>query len=155
SQARHIHFKFSQPPRTGRLVARLAGMHKAYGDLVVYAGVDFAVERGERVALVGPNGAGESTLLETLAGVLPVERGERILGSHVEVHYYAQHQLDALVPTRTVLEELTETSPESAVGRLRTILGSFLFTGDAVEKRVSVLSGGEKARLALAKMLVK
>ncbi len=155
TESRQIHFHFPQPPRTGRLVARLAGIHKAYGDNVVYAGMDFLVERGERVALVGPNGAGKSTLLKMLAGVLPFERGERLLGPNVEVHYYAQHQLDALDPARTALEELTETAPESAVGRLRTILGGFLFSGDTVEKRVAVLSGGEKARLALAKMLVR
>jgi ATP-binding cassette subfamily F protein 3 len=155
ADARHIHFHFPQPPRTGRLVGRLAGIHKAYGDNVVYAGMDFLVERGERVALVGPNGAGKSTLLKMLAGVLSFERGERLLGSHVAVHYYAQHQLDALVPTRSVLEEMVEVAPETATGRLRTILGSFLFSGDAVDKRVAVLSGGEKARLALAKMLVR
>jgi ATP-binding cassette subfamily F protein 3 len=153
--AKRIHFAFPQPPRTGRLVARLEGVHKAYGDNVVYAGVDFAVERGERVALVGANGAGKSTLLKMLAGVLPFERGERTLGSHVQVHYYAQHQLDALDPARTVLQELEEADPESTIGRLRGILGSFLFSGDAVGKRVAVLSGGEKARVALARMLVR
>ena len=155
SAARRIHFKFPQPPRTGRLVTRLSGVHKAYGDHVVYAGMDFAVERGDRVALVGPNGAGKSTLLKVLAGVLPFERGERALGSHVEVHYYAQHQLDALDPSLTVLEELTQVAPDAQVSRLRTILGCFLFSGDAVDKRVAVLSGGEKARVALAKILVK
>ncbi len=153
--ARRIRFAFPQPPRTGRVVARLSGVHKSYGDNVVYAGVDFAVERGERVALVGVNGAGKSTLLKVLAGVLPFEHGERTLGAHVEVHYYAQHQLDALDPAKTVLEELEQADPDSPVGRLRTILGSFLFSGDAVDKRVSVLSGGEKARAALAKMLVR
>jgi ATP-binding cassette subfamily F protein 3 len=152
---RRIHFKFPQPPRTGRVVARLTGVHKAYGDKVVYAGMDFAVERGERVALVGVNGAGKSTLLKILAGELRFERGERVLGAHAEVHYYAQHQLDALDPSRTVLEELERADPESTTGRLRNILGSFLFSGDAVDKRISVLSGGEKARVALAKMLVR
>ncbi len=136
-------------------MATLTGMHKAYGDNVVYAGVDVAVERGERLALVGDNGAGKSTLLKILAGVLAFDRGERMLGSHVAVHYYAQHQLDALDPTRTVLEELEAVAPESSHTRLRTILGAFLFSGDSVEKRVSVLSGGEKARLALARMLVR
>jgi ATP-binding cassette subfamily F protein 3 len=113
------------------------------------------VERGERVALVGVNGAGKSTLLRILAGVLPFERGERALGAHVTVHYYAQHQLDALDPARTVLEELTAVAPESGLTRLRTILGTFLFSGDDVDKRVGVLSGGEKARLALARMLAR
>src|SRR5207253_719271 len=103
---RRIHFSFPQPPRTGRLVARLAGVRKAYGDNVVYSGVDFLVERGDRVALVGVNGAGKSTLLKVLAGALPFDAGERALGSHVEVQYYAQHQLDMLDPTRTVLEEI-------------------------------------------------
>jgi ATP-binding cassette subfamily F protein 3 len=153
--ARRIHFSFPQPPRTGRLVGRLAGVKKAYGDNVVYAGVDFQVERGDRVALVGVNGAGKSTLLKMLAGALPFDEGERVLGSHVEVQYYAQHQLDALDPARTVLEELEQAAPEAPISRLRTILGSFLLSGDAVEKKVAVLSGGEKARLALAKMLAR
>ncbi len=154
-EARRIHFAFPQPPRTGRVVARLSGVHKAYGDTIVYAGVDFEVERGERVALVGINGAGKSTLLRVLAGVLPFERGQRALGTQVAVHYYAQHQLDALDPTRTVLEELAAVAPEASHTRVRTLLGAFLFSGDAVDKRVSVLSGGEKARLALARMLVR
>ncbi|HZP36183.1 MAG TPA: ABC-F family ATP-binding cassette domain-containing protein [Methylomirabilota bacterium] len=155
ASARRIHFSFPQPPRTGRLVARLSGIHKAYGDNVVYAGVDFQVERGDRVALVGINGAGKSTLLKMLAGILSFDAGERVLGSHVDVQYYAQHQLDALDPTRTVLEEMEVAAPDAQVSRLRTILGSFLFSGDAVDKKVSVLSGGEKARLALAKMLAR
>ncbi len=152
---RRIRFAFPEPPRTGRRVAWLRGAHKAYGDNVVYAGIDFEVERGERVALVGENGAGKSTLLRMLAGVLPFDRGERALGTHVAVHYYAQHQLDALTPANTVLEELTTAATELAQTRLRSILGAFLFSGDAVDKKVTVLSGGEKARLALGKMLVR
>jgi len=152
---RQVHFTFPEPPRTGRRVATLSALHKAYGDNVVYAGVDFSVERGERLALVGDNGAGKSTLLKMLAGVLDFDRGERTLGSHVAVHYYAQHQLDALNPARTVLEEMEAVAPESTHTRLRTILGAFLFSGDSVEKKVAVLSGGEKARLALARMLVR
>ena len=140
---RGIHFSFPEPPRTGRRVATLTDVHKAYGDNVVYTGVNVAVERGDRVALVGENGAGKSTLLKVLAGVLPFERGERTLGAHVAVHYYAQHQLDALDATRTVLEELEAVAPEATHTRLRTILGAFLFSGDAVEKKVAVLSGGE------------
>ena len=153
--ARRIHFKFPEPPRTGRRVATLAGVHKAYGDNVVYRGIDFAVERGDRVALVGENGAGKSTLLKILAGALPFDGGERTLGAHVAVHYYAQHQLDALTPGNSALEEIIAAAPDLPHTRLRTILGAFLFSGDAVEKKVSVLSGGEKARLALAKMLVR
>jgi ATP-binding cassette subfamily F protein 3 len=153
--ARVIRFAFPQPPRTGRRVATLKGIHKAYGDNVVYAGIDFEVERGARVALVGPNGAGKSTLLKMLAGALPFDRGERTLGAHVVVHYYAQHQLDALTPSLTVLEELERAAPELGQTRLRTILGTFLLSGDAVEKKIAVLSGGEKARVALAKMLVR
>jgi ATP-binding cassette, subfamily F, member 3 len=155
AEARRIHFAFPQPPRTGRTVARLVGVHKAYGDNVVYAGMEFSVERGQRVALVGVNGAGKSTLLKILAGVLPFDRGERTLGANVAVHYYAQHQLDALDPGRTVIEELEQADPTAPLQRLRSILGSFLFSGDQVDKRISVLSGGEKARVALAKMLVR
>jgi ATP-binding cassette subfamily F protein 3 len=153
--ARRIRFTFPEPPRTGRRVASLRGARKAYGANVVYAGVDVDVERGERVALVGVNGAGKSTLLRMLAGVLPFDAGERVLGAHVAVHYYAQHQLDVLDPASTVLEEVERVAPEAARTRLRTLLGAFLFSGDAVDKKVAVLSGGEKARLALAKMLVR
>jgi ATP-binding cassette, subfamily F, member 3 len=154
-EARVIRFAFPQPPRTGRRVVTLAGVRKAYGDNVVYASVDFEVERAQRVALVGPNGAGKSTLLRILAGVLPFDQGERTLGAHVAVHYYAQHQLEALTPSLTILEELEHAAPELGQTRLRTTLGTFLFSGDAVEKKISVLSGGEKARVALAKMLIR
>jgi ATP-binding cassette subfamily F protein 3 len=153
--AREIRLAFPAPPRTGRRVVALEGVHKAYGEHVVYAGIDLEVERGDRVALVGVNGAGKSTLLRILAGVLPFEGGERSLGTHVSAHYYAQHQLDALDPGRTVLEELETVAPDAGQTRLRTLLGAFLFTGDAVDKRIAVLSGGEKARVALAKMLVR
>ncbi|MGH7263918.1 MAG: ABC-F family ATP-binding cassette domain-containing protein, partial [Candidatus Rokuibacteriota bacterium] len=153
--ARTIRLAFPEPPRTGRLVATLRDVHKAYGHHAVYAGVDLDVERGDRVALVGANGAGKSTLLRILAGVLPYDRGQRTLGAHVTVHYYAQHQLDALHPDWTVLEELQGVAPDDGQTRLRTLLGAFLFSGDAVEKKVAVLSGGEKARLALAKMLAQ
>jgi ATP-binding cassette subfamily F protein 3 len=154
-EAKQVRFAFPAPPRTGRRVATLRGIHKAYGATIVYTGVDFEVERGERVALVGPNGAGKSTLLRILAGGLPFEQGERTLGAQVALHYYAQHQLDALDPRRTVFEELEAVAPELGRTRLRTLLGTFLFSGDAVDKRVAVLSGGEKARLALARMLVR
>jgi ATP-binding cassette subfamily F protein 3 len=154
-EARGVRFVFPAPPRTGRRVVALRRARKAYGANVVYAGVDFEAERGERVALVGVNGAGKSTLLRLLAGVLPLDGGQRELGAHVAVHYYAQHQLDALVPERTVLEELEAVAPALGQTRLRTLLGAFLFSGDSVEKKIAVLSGGEKARVALARMLVR
>src|SRR5262249_41578385 len=154
-EARVIRFSFPQPPRTGRRVATLKDVHKAYGDNVVYAGVDFEVERGAKVALVGPNGAGKSTLLRMLAGALAFDRGERTLRAHAGGHHYAPHPPEALTPTLTVREELERAAPELGQTRLRTILGTFLFSGDAVEKKISVLSGGEKARVALAKMLIR
>jgi ATP-binding cassette subfamily F protein 3 len=153
--SREIRFSFPAPPRTGRHVVQLRGIAKAYGPKVVYTGIDLDIERGDRIALVGPNGAGKSTLLRMVAGVLPPDTGERTLGAHVTPHYYAQHQIDALDPTRTVLEEMEAAAPETNRSRLRTLLGAFLFSGDSVDKRVQVLSGGEKARLALARMLVR
>jgi ATP-binding cassette subfamily F protein 3 len=153
--ARQVRFAFPAPPRTGRILVTLSGVDKSYGEKAVYRGLDLTLERGERIALVGVNGAGKSTLLRLLAGVLPFERGLRTLGAHVSAHYYAQHQIDALDPAHTVLEEMEAAAPEAVHTRLRTILGSFLFSGDSVDKKVAVLSGGEKARLALAKMLVR
>jgi len=154
SRAR-IRLRIPAPRRSGDEVLRLRGVHKRYGERRVYAGIDFLVRRGERVALVGPNGAGKSTLLRIAAGVLPCDAGERILGHHVEVAFYAQHQLEVLDPGRTVLEELERVAHTDDVPRLRSHLGAFLFSGDDVSKRVFVLSGGEKARLALARMLLR
>ena len=152
---KRIHFRFPQPVRSGTVVGELKKVYKAYGETVVYRGVDFRLLRGDRVALVGPNGAGKSTLLKVVAGVLPFEKGDRILGHNASVHYYAQHQLDALDPAHTVLEELGSVADLAVQPRLRGILGAFLFSGDDVEKPVAVLSGGEKSRLALAKMLLR
>jgi ATP-binding cassette subfamily F protein 3 len=152
---KRIHFRFPQPARSGTVVNELKTVHKAYGETVVYRGVDFRLLRGDRVALVGPNGAGKSTLLKIVAGVLPFEKGERVLGYNASVHYYAQHQLDALSPANSVLEELASVADLDMQPRLRGILGAFLFSGDDVEKPVAVLSGGEKSRLALAKMLLR
>jgi ATP-binding cassette subfamily F protein 3 len=144
-----------QPPRSGTTVCELRRIRKAYGDKVVYAGIDFRLLRADRVALVGVNGAGKSTLLKLAAGVLPFEGGDRVVGHNVSVHYYAQHQLDALNPRNSVLDELAAVADTETQSRLRTILGAFLFSGDDVEKPVAVLSGGEKSRLALAKMLLR
>jgi ATP-binding cassette subfamily F protein 3 len=145
------------PPvaRAGRRVLSLEGIGKSYGDTVVYEGVDLSIERGNRVALVGPNGAGKSTLLRIAAGVLPFESGERTLGHNATVAFFAQHRLEALDPQRSALEELETAATLDDIPRLRGHLGAFLFSGDDVLKKVSVLSGGEKSRLALAKLLLR
>jgi ATP-binding cassette subfamily F protein 3 len=152
---KRIRFHFPQPGRSGAIVCELRHARKAYGVNVVYPRLDFRLLRGERVALVGLNGAGKSTLLKMAAGVLPPDAGERVVGHNAAVHYYAQHQLDTLNPRHSVLEELAETADLAMQPQLRGILGAFLFSGDDVEKPVAVLSGGEKARLALAKMLLR
>src|SRR5437762_5106370 len=116
-------------------------------------GLDLTLERGQKVALIGPNGAGKSTLLKVLAGVLPFEGGSRELGMNVRVAYFAQHQIDALDPSKTVLEELADAAPRMTTVEMRRLLGAFLFSGDAINKQVDVLSGGEQTRLALAKLM--
>jgi ATP-binding cassette subfamily F protein 3 len=151
---RSISFRFPQPPRSGLKVITLQDIHHAYGQTVVYRGMEFAAERGQRIVLVGPNGAGKSTLLKLLAGVLPVQQGKRDLGLNVRVGYYAQHRVEMLRPERTVLEEALDTPQRVSQESVRTVLGSFLFTGNDVFKRVGVLSGGEKSRLALVKLLL-
>jgi len=153
-RSRSVKFRFPAPPRSGRTVITLADIEKRYGETVVYRGdLDIVLERGQRVALIGPNGAGKSTLLKILAGVLPFEAGTRALGSNVRVAYFAQHQIEALNPSNTVFEELNEAAPLLATAEVRKLLGAFLFSGDAVDKKVGVLSGGEQTRLALAKLL--
>jgi ATP-binding cassette subfamily F protein 3 len=153
-RTRSVKFRFPEPPRSGRTVITLTDIAKSYGDNVVYAGdLDLTLERGQRVALIGPNGAGKSTLLKILAGVLPFEAGTREVGSNVRVAYFAQHQIEALNPANTVFEELNDAAPMLATSDVRKLLGAFLFSGDAVDKKVGVLSGGEQTRLALAKLL--
>lgn len=150
-----VRFHFPQPGQGNREVVVLQKVSKSYGDLTVFDGLDLTIERGECVALVGPNGAGKSTLIKILAGVLNIDRGKRSLGSKMTLSYYGQHQLETLNPNQTPLQEIQSLAPESAPSFLRGILGAFLFRGDDVFKPVSVLSGGEKSRLALAKMLVR
>ena len=152
---RRMRMRIPEPPRAGAVPVALENVHKRYGDKVVYAGVDFALRRGDRAALVGPNGAGKSTLLRMLAGVLPCDEGRRVLGHRAEIAFYAQHQLETLQPERSVLAELASVALTEDVPRLRGHLGAFLFSGDDVDKKVAVLSGGEKARLALAKLLLR
>ena len=152
---RKVRYSFPEPPRSGADIITLAGVGKSYGDNVVYRDLNLTLERGDRVALVGPNGAGKSTLLKILAGALPIDDGERRLGHNVTTSYYAQHVLDQLDPNNTSIEELQESTPAESEQNLRTVLGGFLFSGDDILKPISVLSGGEKARVALAKLLLQ
>ena len=154
-QGKEIRFQFPVPKRSGATVVELKNLHKSYGPLVVYEGIDLALHRGDKVALVGPNGAGKSTLLKILAGVLDFEQGQVELGKDVTRAYFAQHQFDLLHPENTLFEELLSISTDETQTSLRTLLGTFLFSGEEVDKKVSVLSGGEKSRLVLAKMLLK
>ena len=153
-ERKKVHFNFQQPPRTGDLVVSVNDIHKSFDDKVVYDGVDLKFYRGEKIALVGPNGAGKSTLLKMVAGVLQPDSGSITYGTNVTKTYFAQHQLEELHPGNTVFEELDHAAPGWSISQVRTLLGSFLFSNDDVDKKVSVLSGGEKCRLALAKMLV-
>ena len=154
NEAKTIKFRFPQPARSGQRVITLKDIHHAYGKTVVYRGMNFEVERGQRIVLVGPNGAGKSTLLKILAGVLPVQSGTRELGLNTKVGYYAQYRVEMLQAGRTVLEEAFDTPQRLSEQIVRTVLGSFLFRGDDVFKSVGVLSGGEKSRLALVKLLL-
>jgi ATP-binding cassette subfamily F protein 3 len=149
-----IDFQFPQPQRSGLRVIQLIDIHQAYGANVVYRGMNFEVERGQRIVLVGPNGAGKSTLLKLLAGVLEPQAGLRKLGHNTKTGYYSQYRVDMLNPQRTVLEEALDTPQRVTEQFVRTLLGSFLFRGDDVFKKVTVLSGGEKSRLALVKLLL-
>lgn len=151
---KHVDFKFPDPPRSGDMVVKLEDVSKAYGDHTIYSSIDLTLYRGDHVALVGPNGAGKSTLLKMLTGIEAPTSGTRDLGVNVGVAYYAQHQLEGLNESNTVLQEIDSVAPGWTVPQERSLLGAFLFSGDDVEKRVGVLSGGERARLALAKMLV-
>lgn len=148
-------FRFPQPPRSGLKAVTLSGVHHAYGELVVYERLDFEAQRGQRTVLVGPNGAGKSTLLKLLAGVIEVTRGTRELGYQVAVGYFSQHRMEMLGSTGTVLAVASQAAPHGVSEQtVRTLLGAFLFRGDDVDKPVAVLSGGEKTRLALVRLLL-
>ncbi len=154
SAQKTVHFHFPQPPRSGQRVITLNHIDHAYGDLCVYRGLDFQAERGQRTVLVGPNGAGKSTLIKLLAGVLPVQSGTRELGHNVKVGYFSQYRVEMLNPKHTVLQSVQDMDKPPSEQESRTVLGSFLFQGDDVFKPVSVLSGGEKTRLALVRLLL-
>ena len=150
-----IHFNFREPPRSGRVVIELKHVAKSYGEHVVYQDLNLVLERGDRAALVGINGAGKTTLLRMLAGVLPFEKGERVLGHNVTTAYFAQYYVESLNPDNSIIQELRNAAQDEPEQRLRGLAGAFLFSGDDVAKRISVLSGGEKTRIAIAKMLVR
>ncbi len=149
-----VSFSFPQPQRSGQRVIRLEGIHQAYGQNVVYSGLDFEAERGQCIVLVGPNGAGKSTLLKVLGDAIKPQAGTRELGHNVKFGYYSQYRVEMLDPSRSVLDEALDTPQRVTEQSVRTLLGSFLFRGDDVFKKVSVLSGGEKSRLALVKLLL-
>jgi ATP-binding cassette subfamily F protein 3 len=153
-ERKRIKFRFPTPPKSGRVVMELRGLTRAYGSNRVLDGVDLVIEQGERVSLVGHNGAGKSTLMRVLAGG-DFQRGERVVGHNVILDYFAQDQAQELDGERTAYEELLADAPFDMVPSLRDILGAFLFSGDDIHKRVAVLSGGERNRLALAKMLLR
>jgi len=148
-----IHFTFPQPKPSGRIVAEFKNVSKSYGAKHVLRGVNFTIERGERIALVGVNGAGKSTLIKLLAQAEPVTGGEYRLGHNVEVDYFAQDQYKELDTEARLLDDLTMVAPRSQT-ELRSLLGSFLFSEDDVFKKIGVLSGGERNRYALARMLL-
>lgn len=149
-----IHFKLPEPPKSGRIVLTLENIHQGYGKHRIYEGLNVTIERGQHIALVGPNGAGKSTLLKLLAGEVEYDRGVRELGHLVKCYYFAQHQAETLHLNSTVLQEAMNDTMETNPTVIRNILGAFLFDGEDVKKKVSVLSGGEKNKLALVKMLL-
>lgn len=152
--SKKVHFNFPAPPRTADTVVSVEHVSKQFEDAVVYNDVNVVLYRGDHVALVGPNGAGKSTLMKLICGIEKPTAGNIVLGKNVEFSYYAQHQLETLNERNTVLQEMGEASNTWTTSEQRRLLGAFLFHGEDVDKRVSVLSGGERARLALAKMLV-
>ena len=149
-----IHFRFPQPKQSGRIVAEFKNVSKDYGPKHVLGNASFVIERGDRVALVGVNGAGKSTLIKMLAGAEPVSSGEFTLGHNVVVDYFAQDQYKELDATAEILTDLGQVAPRATQTELRSVLGCFLFGEDDVFKRIGVLSGGERNRYALARMLM-
>jgi ATP-binding cassette subfamily F protein 3 len=154
-ERKRVHFTFPTCPKSGRVVLELSEVRKAYGGLVVLDGIGLHVERGDRIALVAPNGAGKSTLMRLLAGTEAPDRGTRREGHQVVMQYFAQDEANRLDPQRTVYETMEADSPVAMVPMIRNILGGFLFSGDDIYKKAGVLSGGERTRLAVARMLLR
>lgn len=155
AESKSVAFTFPVPPKAGRLAMELTNIHHGYGALTVLNGIDLVVERGERIALLGANGAGKSTLMRIVSGLEQPQSGTRTEGHNLILTYFAQNQADTLNMQKSVLEEITDAAPFEMVPKVRNILGSFLFRGDDVYKKVSVLSGGERNRLALAILLLR
>ena len=149
-----INIRFPAPPPSGRTTIELRKIKKAYGSNVIFDGLDFQIERGEKIAFVGPNGAGKTTLSKIISGEIVYDDGEKIIGHNTSISYYAQDVADNLDPDLDILETVENMGEEKTVGQLRSLLGCFLFSGDDVFKKVGVLSGGEKSRVALAKILL-
>jgi ATP-binding cassette subfamily F protein 3 len=149
-----VRFRFPEVPRSGREVVRLDGLEKRFGDKLIYRSLTATIERGERVAIIGVNGAGKTTLLKLIAGELPLSAGTVTLGHNVQLAYYAQHHTEKLDRDKTILQEIGSLVPDQPQSFVRGVLGSFLFQGDDVDKKIAVLSGGERARVALARLLV-
>jgi ATP-binding cassette subfamily F protein 3 len=154
-EEKKIFFRFPEPPPASHKVVDLKGIHKAYGDIKVFTGLDLHIDRGDRIAVVGVNGAGKSTLARIIAGVEKPEAGERETGVNTVIGYFAQHQAEELNPNKTVLEEVESASDGIDAANPRAALGALLFSGDDQKKLISVLSGGERNRIALAKMLMR
>ena len=152
---RELRIRLPEADRSGRIALEAKGLCKRYGEHVVYDHADLHVERGQRVAIVGPNGAGKTTLLKMLAEVAPIDGGEVRVGHNVRLGYFAQDHAEMLTTTRTLLAEMMSVATAETAPHVRALLGAFLFSGDTVEKRVGVLSGGERSRLALAKLLLE
>jgi ATPase subunit of ABC transporter with duplicated ATPase domains len=151
---RVVDFVFRQPPRSGEQVAVLTGLTKAFGRRVVHDGVNLNIRRGERWSVMGRNGAGKTTLLKMIAGVLAPDRGTVQIGGSVKLGYFAQQAVEVLNPDLTIWEQIEKDFPHESIGVLRNLLGAFQFAGDDVEKRIRALSGGEKTRLVMARMLL-
>jgi ATPase subunit of ABC transporter with duplicated ATPase domains len=151
---RVVDFDFRQPPRSGEQVAVIEDLHKAYGTRVIYDGLSLTIRRGERWCVMGRNGAGKTTLLKMVAGALAPDSGDIRLGASLKMGYFAQQALDVLDPDLTVWEQMEKDFPKESIGALRNLLGAFQFSGEDVEKRIRALSGGEKTRLVMARMLL-
>ena len=150
-----IRFSFPEVPKSGRVVVNIKGVSKSFDKKVLYKDIDLTLLRGERVALIGPNGFGKTTMLRMIAGEINPDQGTISLGHNVNMNYYAQHHSEMLDPNKSVIDEVYQIVPDESVGFVRNVCGSFLFSGDDVDKSIKVLSGGEKARVSLAKILIK